>query len=93
MKSVVFAYKDKELGCTFELKTSNQSKEDVATGIKRLLIKCDIKDVNTYVGKEVVVLGEYDDEAGLTAYNPEVIVDCDEILLKKFPEIYEQKSN
>lgn len=93
MKSVIFAYKDKELGCTFELKTAANSKEDIATSVKRLLVKCELKDVNNYVGKAVVVLGEYDDESGITACGPEQIVDCDEILIKKFPEIYEQKSN
>lgn len=93
MKSIIFAYKDKELGCTFDLKTAKDSKEDVKTGINRLLIKCEAKDVTNYVGKQVVVLGEYDDEVGISALDPEIIVDCDEILKKKFPEIYEQKSN
>lgn len=87
----VLSYKNKELGFYENIKlVDNLSNQDIKGSCERYLKMCPIKDVPPIAGRQIEIIGEFDDENGLVAYGEKiVIIDCDEILKKRFPQIYE----
>lgn len=74
----------------------NQDNEQIIGSCKRYLRMAPSKEVVSCVGKEIRIIGEFDDEnvaCPLVSYEtPILIVDCDEILKPRFPQLYEQKN-
>lgn len=93
----VVSYFNKELGFYESLKVvENQSNQDIIGSCKRYLHMAPNQEVVGCVGREIRIIGEFNDESvnePLISYQePVVIVDCDEILKARFPQIYEQSN-
>lgn len=95
MVKKVISYFNKELKFYEGLKlVENQANNDIIGSCKRYVGLAPIKDAYNLVGKSIHIIGEFDDEnidCPMISYEvPVLIVDCDEILKTRFPQIYEQ---
>lgn len=93
MKKKVLSYFNKELNFYESLKViENQSNQDIIGSCKRYLGMCPIKEAMACMGKKICLIGEFDDEdvkSPLVSYeDPVLVVDCDDILNSRFPELY-----
>lgn len=98
MTRKVISYFNKELGYYESLKVvENQPNQDIIGSCKRYLNLAPNNEVMPCVGREIRIIGEFQDEdqsAPLVSYEaPILVVDCDEILKTRFPQIYEQSNN
>lgn len=98
MTRKVISYFNKELGYYESLKVvENQPNQDIIGSCKRYLNLAPNNEVMPCVGREIRIIGEFQDEdqtAPLVSYEaPILVVDCDEILKARFPQIYEQSNN
>ena len=98
MTRKVISYFNKELGYYESLKVvENQPNQDIIGSCKRYLNLAPNNEVMSCVGREIRIIGEFQDEdqsAPLVSYEaPILVVDCDEILKTRFPQIYEQSNN
>lgn len=94
----IVSYFNKELGFYESLKVvENQSNSDIIGSCKRYLAMAPNQEVVGCVGREIRLIGEFDDEniqcPVISYQEPVLIADCDEIIKSRFPQIYEQKSN
>lgn len=79
MKLTIFAYKDNALGCYTTPFFDDRSIENVGVGVTRAILKSDKK--STMKHKVLYKIGTYDDVSGIIcSCDPELIVDCDEVL-------------
>lgn len=97
MVKKVISYFNKQLKFYEVLKVvENQSNNDIIGSCERYLNMAPNQEVVNCVGKEIRLIGEFDDEnqaCPMISYKePVLIVDCDEILKTRFPELYEQRS-
>lgn len=95
MVKKVISYYNKSLGFYEVLKVvENQSNDDITRSCERYLNLCPVNEASACVGKEIRVIGEFNDEnvgLPLVSYDdPVLIVDCDEILKRRIPQLYEQ---
>lgn len=91
----VISYFNKQLGFYEGIKmVENQSNDDITGSCKRYLQMCPINECPPCVGREIRIIGLFDDEnikAPLISYEePVIIADCDSILSVRFPSLYEQ---
>lgn len=98
MTRKVVSYFNKELGFYESLKVvENQPNQDIIGSCKRYLHMAPNQQVVSCVGREIRIIGEFHDEdvsAPLVSYDvPVLVVDCDEILKARFPQIYESKES
>lgn len=81
MKLVVYAYKDNALGCYTTPFFDDRPTENVGIGVARAIIASEKKSSMKH--KVLYKIGEYDDAVGLiTSVEPELVLDCDEVLAK-----------
>ena len=98
MEKKVISYFNKEL-CFYESMkvVENQSNANIIGSCKRYLQLCKLDDAMPCMGREIRIIGEFHDEdvhAPLVSYDdPVLVVDCDEILKVRFPQVYEQDSS
>ena len=88
-------YYNKELKFYESLKlVENQSDNDIIGSCKRYVQMCPIKEVAPLVGRSIHIVGEFHDDnleiPLISLEKPILVVDCDEILKSRFPQIYEQ---
>ena len=94
----VISYFNKKLGFYESLKcVENQSNSDIIGSCKRYLNLAPNQEVVSCVGREIRIIGEFNDEESeglpLRSYeDPIIVVDCDEILIARFPQLYEQSN-
>lgn len=90
MTRKILSYYNKGLEFYENIKeVDNLSNADLTSSCSRFLKMCTINDAKSCVGREIRIIGEFDDEKGLIAYEePVVLVDCDEILGKRFKDLY-----
>lgn len=98
MTRKVISYFNKELGYYESLKVvENQPNQDIIGSCKRYLNLAPNNEVMPCVGREIRIIGEFHDEdevSPLVSYpDPILVVDCDEILKARFPQIYESRNN
>lgn len=91
----IVSYFNKELGFYESLKViENQSNSDIIGSCKRYLAMAPNQEVVGCVGREIRIIGEFDDEnvvCPVVSYQePVLVADCDEIIKSRFPQIYEQ---
>lgn len=95
MVKKVISYFNKSLNFYEVLKVvENQSNEDITRSCERYLNMCPPQEAASCVGKEIRIIGEFDDEnvsCPLVSYDdPVVICDCDLIIKPRIPQLYEQ---
>lgn len=93
MEKKVISYFNKELKFYEFLKViENQADRDIIGSCKRYLGMCPIKEAMSCMGKVIYIVGIFDDEdfkAPIQSYGePVLVVDCDDILNSRFPELY-----
>lgn len=94
MKKRCIAYFDKQLECTATPLFAVETIDEIKEGLFRSIVKADPDNLNNFKGKNLVLLGEYDDTKGFTdAYRMEVLADCDEIIQKVYGKYEEQASS
>lgn len=98
MTRKVISYFNKELGYYESLKVvENQPNQDIIGSCKRYLNLAPNNEVMPCVGREIRIIGEFQDEDQenpLVSYEaPILVVDCDEILKTRFPHLYEHSEN
>lgn len=98
MTRKVISYFNKELGYYESLKViENQPNQDIIGSCKRYLNLAPNQEVLPCVGRKIMIIGEFQDEdlsEPLVSYQePILVVDCDEILKARFPQLYEQSNN
>ena len=72
----------------------NLSNNDLTSSCSRFLKMCTIDDAKSCIGREIRLIGEFDDEKGIIAYEePVVLVDCDIILEKRFGDLYARRED
>lgn len=94
MKKKIISYFNKELKFYETLKVvENQANQDIIGSCKRYVGMCPLKEAYPCMGKSIHIIGEFDDEnidEPVTSYaQPVLVVDCDEILKSRFPQLYE----
>lgn len=84
MKLHIYALKDKDLGCYLNPVYDDRDVEVNGVALRRMLtVSEDINMLMKYKHKGFYELGIFDDETGeFAAHAPELIVDCDDILVK-----------
>lgn len=97
MVKKVVSYFNKELGFYESLKVvENQSNSDIIGSCKRYLNMAPTQEIQGCVGREIRIIGEFDDEnqeCPMVSYDdPVLIVDCDEILKVRFPQFYGERN-
>lgn len=94
-KVVSYFNKQEELKFYESIKlVENQDNAQIIGSCRRYLHMAPQNEIISCVGKEIRIIGEFDDEnisCPLVSYEtPILIVDCDEILKTRFPQLYEQ---
>ena len=94
MTRKVISYFNKQLGYYESLKcVENQPNQDIIGSCLRYLNMAPNQEVVSCVGKQIRIIGEFQDEDlinPLVSYQePVLVVDCDEILKARFPQLYE----
>lgn len=93
----VVVYFNKQLKFYESIKlVENQSNSDITGSCKRYLQMAPNQEVVNCVGKEIRIIGEFNDENLEEPFSnylePVLVVDCDEILRVRFPQMYEQSN-
>ena len=96
MTRKVISYFNKQLKFYEHIKlVENQDNKNIIGSCKRYLGMCPIQEAANCVGRNIVVIGEFHDEdteKPLVSYeSPILVVDCDEILQARFPQLYESR--
>ena len=94
----VISYFNKTLNFYENLKiVENQSNDDITRSCERYLNMCPPQEATACVGKEIRIIGEFNDEdqeLPLISYDhPVIVVDCDKVIKPRIPQLYEQNSN
>lgn len=97
MVKKVISYFNKQLNFYESLKVvENQSNADIIGSCKRYLSLAPTNEAMPCIGREIRIIGEFDDEnveTPMVSYDdPVIVVDCDDILKLRFPQFYEQNN-
>ena len=88
----VYAYKDNALGCYTTPFFDDRPSENVGIGVARAIIASEKKSSMKH--KVLYKIGTYDDAKGsITPCEPELILDCDEVLARVGSENAETKNS